>query len=315
MNSPISTCSPESVDSPSLPSGQDSARSGFPKSSHGVAASFTGDSRAYPTSETCEWGGLLPGFADVLRCSPEASPASPGAWQGRSMERMTPAISGRQCAALSRLSGPLGSLVRMCLNSSAWGGSTMLSMIWKTSVTPRNHLLFRLAPSARGISGSAYGLLPTPTVSGNNNRKDSSPKAGDGVATFIRRAMMFPTPLAADARGAGKHGNGSWKLPGLVKHLRMFPTPCAQDAKNSTLPPSQKDKRRGFYGTIPSALLNSGMPAGTPISAMFYEWLMGYPRDWTAGSETPASAPSATPSSRKSSRRSSGGSRRSKGGS
>src|SRR5205823_10567569 len=37
-----------------------------------------------------------------------------------------------------------------------------------------------------------------------------------------------------------------------------LPTPCAQDGNNSTLPPSQLNKRKGMYGTVPSALLHLG---------------------------------------------------------
>ena len=80
----------------------------------------------------------------------------------------------------------------------------------------------------------------------------------------------------------------------------LLPTPAANDGHNSTLPPSQKDKRKGMFGTIPSALLNMGMPAGTPLSVECYGQLMGYPKGWLLGIGTQPSKQPATPSSHKS---------------
>lgn len=192
--------------------------------------------------------------------------------------------SGRQCAMLSKTSGPLGLLVRTCLSSLVWADSTPWLLRWKTSVTPSNRLLFQLVRWETGNSVKEYGLLPTA-------------KAGD-----------------ANLRGNYNLNERRNGLPAAIKRLMiLFPVAAAQDAGNSTLPPSQKLKRKGAHGTIPSMLLNCGSHAGTPISPRFYEWLMGYPLDWTAGKEIRESKPSATPSSRKSSSRSSTGSRKSKG--
>lgn len=54
--------------------------------------------------------------------------------------------SGQRCSELYRNSGPLGSLVKMLLESSAWS-STRCFLIWKVSATPSRRLLFRLVPS------------------------------------------------------------------------------------------------------------------------------------------------------------------------
>jgi hypothetical protein len=62
----------------------------------------------------------------------------------------------------------------------------------------------------------------------------------------------------------------------------MWPTPTAQDAKNSTLPPSQKDR-----DSIPGELLKSGHVG--QLNPTWVEWLMGFPEGWTdlEHSETP----------------------------
>lgn len=49
-------------------------------------------------------------------------------------------------------------------------------------------------------------LWPTPTVTGNHNRKGLTSKSGDGLATAVNQ---WPTPTARDAgRGAGWDGPG-----------------------------------------------------------------------------------------------------------
>ena len=48
---------------------------------------------------------------------------------------------------------------------------------------------------------AANGLLPTLTVKGNYNRKELSPKAGDGLATAMRN--FLPTLTANEHKGSG----------------------------------------------------------------------------------------------------------------
>lgn len=80
----------------------------------------------------------------------------PGSEEAR---RMT-VTSGRKCCELYRKYGPLGSLVRMLLESSAWR-STRCYLTWKASATPARRLLFRLVPSMPRTEGTGFRLLPT----------------------------------------------------------------------------------------------------------------------------------------------------------
>lgn len=62
----------------------------------------------------------------------------------------------------------------------------------------------------------------------------------------------------------------------LQSYVKTFPTPTAQDAKNSTLPPSQRNR-----DTLPGHMIRSGQKPGGQLNPMWVEWLMGYPIGWT----------------------------------
>lgn len=58
--------------------------------------------------------------------------------------------------------------------------------------------------------------VPTPTVTGNHNRRGASPTSGDGLATYVRERV--PTPTAHNAKEGG--------FP--AEHTRNTPTLAAQ---------------------------------------------------------------------------------------
>jgi hypothetical protein len=188
------------------------------------------------------------------------------------------------------------------LATSAWD-STKCYLTWKTSVTPRNRLLFQLVPSEPGIDVTGCGLLPTLTVSGNSNQSGASKKSADGLRT--RLVGLMPTLLAADAKG------GIYKKPQGGPSLRTFlPTLMSADAKQV-----QANKRGNL--SLGSTLLAEGFPVtdaegnplksstlSGPLNPRWCEFFMGYPRDHTALKD------SATRSSPKSRNRSSASSRK-----
>lgn len=145
--------------------------------------------------------------------------AQPGSDEARAMT----VRSGRKCGELLRRRDPLGCVLRMCLESSAWN-STECYLIWNASGTPASHLLFRLVPSAPRLIGSESGYWPTPCA-------------------------------------GGSHWGGTWaELGGSCNWMRNHP-----------------------YGKM-------------QVNPRFWEWMLGYPKDFTALD----AVPSATPSSRKS---------------
>lgn len=91
-----------------------------------------------------------------------ASLASHTVLPGSEKARQMTVTSGRNIADLLTLSGPVGSLVKTCLESEQLF-STRCYLTWKTLTTPGGRLLYRLAPSARGMSGKEFLLWPTAT--------------------------------------------------------------------------------------------------------------------------------------------------------
>lgn len=99
-----------------------------------------------------------------LTSSAEDSRASLFPLPGSERARAMTVSSGLRCSKLSRLSGPLGCLEKMCLASSRWA-STVCFLTWKDSATPSGRLLFQLVPWTPRTGETDCGLLPTPTAS------------------------------------------------------------------------------------------------------------------------------------------------------
>ncbi len=139
-------------------------------------------------------------FAEDILASLLVTPGSERA------QKMT-VTSGRKCIGSWVNSGPLGSLERMLLGTSAWA-STLCFLTWMPSATPAGRLLFRLAPSEPLTGESGSGLLPTPAA------RDCK---GSPVGPSLRQAMargvsleetllreMLPTPSAGNRHSAGR---------------------------------------------------------------------------------------------------------------
>ena len=89
-------------------------------------------------------------------------------------QKMT-ATSGRKCAELLSKQDQLGWYLKMLLVTSRWA-STMCSLTWKASTTPRGRLLFRIVPSEPYTSGSGFGWWRTPTVGMINQARSRDPE-------------------------------------------------------------------------------------------------------------------------------------------
>lgn len=92
------------------------------------------------------------------------------------------------------------------------------------------------------------GLWPTPTVSGNHNRKGLTEKSGDGLETAVK---MFPTPTAVTNTGGA--AMSKWGGSGSRKRLEEM-------AKNGQIGPEE------VHGAL---------------NPDWVEWLMGWPIGWT----------------------------------
>jgi len=218
-------------------------------------------SRTFTPLTQTDWIG-----SDLSISSPVDSPVSPSPSPESRKRTRTTASSGRQCAKSLHSRDPLGSLARTLLESSRWH-STMCSLTWRISATPRGRLLFRLVPSMRNIDGTESGsLLATPTAKANQlapsmqakwpscaallptpsatsygtNQGGAAGRVGKtrpSLQTMARR-NLWPTPQARDyfpphsedyIAAKKAQGHGMSNLNDAVAHSRMWPTPAARD--------------------------------------------------------------------------------------
>jgi len=154
-------------------------------------------------------------------------------------------------------------------------------------------MAYRLPPLAPLSKETAYGLWPTPTVLGNNNRKGLSSKSGDGLATAIKR---YPTPTVMDAAGfCGKPDKGrtgpnsgrtltgrALEMEGMGPHAKMWPTP-----KASPSGPDYARVNRPDSGGDDLATAAARQSSGGQLNPTWVEWLMNWPLGWTSSDPLP----------------------------
>ena len=215
---------------------------------------------------------------EQLTLFPEDSPASHSPLPGSEVARMMTVTSGLKCLESYGNSGPLGSLVRMCLGSSIWH-STRCLLTWKTKATKLNHLLFRLAVSMPRTSESESLFWPTPTTG-------SSLCAGTGSFQMLQR-MKDRGLITEEERRNLSQGNGGKTNPALLEWMmgydqaftKMLPTPLSSMWKGGC---QKRYPRGGYYDNNLQSLIES-TPLGRigPTNPEWVEWLMGYPIGWT----------------------------------
>lgn len=123
------------------------------------------------------------------------------------------------------------------------------------------------------------GMLPTPTVNGNNNRHGITAKAGDGLATRLRR--MLPTPKANDYKGSVSPGLAKKRmgessrgvdLSEFILRDQMLPTPSALQGNQS----GRFDEYGGSKNHLRGTELGRGL-----LNPAWVELFMGWPLGWT----------------------------------
>ncbi len=150
---------------------------------------------------------------------------------GSSEARKMTATSGRQCSTLSRSVGPLGCLVKMLLASSTWN-STIAALIWKTSVTKSNRLLFQLVPLGHCSIESGFGFAPTPN---SRDFRDVSKT----TAHLAARNRHTPS-LATECLNRGMN----WKvIAEAYSKVMGYPVRWCEMKSNVTATPSSRKLR------------------------------------------------------------------------
>lgn len=205
---------------------------------------------------------------------PEASLASPSRLPGSAEAQGMTVISGQKCLELSRSSGPLGLLVKMLLESSAWRSrariltwrveqltayrvrtttveyhhdkstccSTVSSTSFVTSAMPSRHLLFRLAVSM-------------PRTSGTESRLWRTPGAIDSVG---RSAYSTYEALKRGRLDKGKQ----LSLENQVKFPQLWPTPRAasnRNSRNAIIGKNTEGKHRSDMGLEQAVEVSTGI--------------------------------------------------------
>ena len=161
---------------------------------------------------------------------------------GSEKARQMTVTSGRNIAALLPNSGPLGCLLRTCLESERLS-STRCYLTWKVWTTPLGRLLFRLLPSTPRTEETGSGLWPTPKASqdGISPKTLEMVRMGKAEASLARVVLtpeMWPTPKASEV-WAGVRGLNAQGGPGLTEKV------------------------------------------GGSLNPTWVEWLQGFPMDWT----------------------------------
>lgn len=136
-------------------------------SSVGRSSKSTGPKSRATTTSHKSTGETSP----ALTLSAEDSHASRFPLPGGEQARQMTVTSGMRWSAALTLSGPLGLLARMCLESSIWH-STRCVLIWNVSATPSGRSVYRLVPSMPRTNGNGSGFWPTPNA---RDYKDSGP--------------------------------------------------------------------------------------------------------------------------------------------
>ena len=143
---------------------------------------------------------------EQLTLFPEDFPASRSPVPGSSEARTMTVTSGRKCSELYGNSGPLGCLVRMCLESSIWH-STRCLLIWKRKDTKSRRSLFQLAVLTPRTEETGSQFWPTPSTGaglcgGTGNFQQLQSLREAGVITEEERRNM--------SQGNGGKLNPEW---------------------------------------------------------------------------------------------------------
>ena len=239
------------------------------------------------------------------------TPASPSRLPGSDEAIKMTDTSGRKCLELSKLSGRLGLLEKMLLDTSLWA-STRCYLTWKPKDTKQGALLFRLSPQMPTTAEIDAGLWATPNAMDHlPQRSEESLKKmakghrkGRALPSNLREQVdpetvrkwqeaqepvLWATPSASSGEPP-KRDDWTWtglywidhkgekKQTRLKDQAQMYPTPTARDYKDS---PNQKDRGKLDDSHLAMRGYRGEKASSGSLNPAWVEWLMGYPVGYT----------------------------------
>ena len=200
---------------------------------------------------------------------------------------MMTVTSGRKCSESYVKSGPLGCLVRTCLESSIWH-STRCLLTWKTKATKAKRSLFQLAALTPRTEETGSLFWPTPTSTG------AALSGGTGnyktLLAMERRGLISEEERRSFANGNGGKTNPAlleWLMGYEQKFTELIPTPRASDANGAAMnswysQTVQVERERGkYHGKLNELVQVTPLGRLGPLNPEWVEWLMGFPIGWT----------------------------------
>ena len=136
--------------------------------------------------------------------------------QGSIEARKMTATSGRKCAALLRKQDPVGSLLKMLLESLKWH-STRCFLNWQACGTPAGFAYFQLAPSTPRTGGTEFGSSLIPTVAARDYKGARKPETMEKTG---RNCETNSLPDLVEWRD----GTNSRLSPQFAEEMMGYPT-------------------------------------------------------------------------------------------
>ena len=219
----------------------------------------------------------------------EDSRASHSPRPGSEEARKMTVTSGRKCLESYGNCGPLGCLVRMCLESSIWH-STRCYLTWKKKDTKAKRSLFQLAVSMPRTNDTESQFWPTPMASswgGSGHRKTLRALQAKGLITEAERLAL--------QKGNQIDTNPDfleWLMGYEQQFTKLIPTPTATDYKGGCLSrywrsqtvQAEREREkgsRGYDGLLRSLVEVTPLGRIGQMNPEYLEWLMGYLIEWT----------------------------------
>lgn len=218
----------------------------------------------------------------------EATRANPSVWQENNAGRVTPGICGPTSGISSATSAGLMSSSRTSPTIYEWDSKRSM-LTYDQWVTALRRVCLQRRKSARATNANASSSWPTPVVP-EGGRISKSPIRIKRSLPLTSVVHHWAIPRASDGEKGGPHqsfGAGGTPLPSqAVRHLES--RDWRSDSSLRTDEEMYGLKGRPLSRQAQTSSISGGPSSNETLSSRrqlnpaFVEWLMGWPRGWTA---------------------------------